>query len=508
MPIPTRSSSLRDPRRQTSNIARPATNTIGTTREPARPTNEKPNHSIPSSVESASVKDNATVKGTLLPQRGTGQVRFQPPESRLPQRDVSPKRSQQASPENAKQEQPESQVASSRAVPGRRQSLRRPGALKMPATTAKTNVSGPTKGPAPSFAPPSPRKHQAVLPSKRPPSPKRTDMPPPPRPMRSASLRQAPNHAGPAAAARGHARHRSQVVPTSAKQTEITPKSRTQFSTYQQHYSPRKPGVKPPTPTPGTTSDTGSLQIPSSWPDITALQTELLQLSLFHSTSLQRQSEWKSQSTSGLHKKYNAVANHYRSVLADEKACQHQLNMQALNVWFQNCRDHTGSSGFPEQIQTLSQILQEVSDLGGVGGRYTRTVQHFEEWFEQADEIRNCRKSAKAMEAAGFINPLDRAWKEELHGLQSKLELCTRQLQSLDILGLGHTQHVQHSALIRAAQNLVDYIQLMTEEIGAMRVLEGELVRSEREFACQRATQLANAPREMRAPRAGIWTVV
>ncbi|KAJ5807896.1 hypothetical protein N7474_009165 [Penicillium riverlandense] len=490
MPIPTRSSSLRDPRGQ---VKRP------------RPTNEKATPSIPSPVEGASVKDNATVKRTLLPQRGTGQVRFQPPDSKLPQRDVSPKRSQQICPENVKQDQPESQVASSGAAPGRRQSLRRPGTLKIPST--KTNVSGPTKSPAPSFAPPSPRKYQAALPSKRPPSPKRTDMPPPPRPVRSASLRQ-PTHAGPPAAARGHARHRSQVVPTSAKQAEITPKSRTPFSTYQQHYSPRKPGVKPPTPTPGTTPDTGSLQIPSSWPDTTALQTELLQLSLFHSTSLQRHSEWKSQSASGLHKKYNAVANQYRSVLADEKTCQYQLNMHALNDWLQKCHDHTGSSGFPEQIQTLSQVLQDVSDLGGVGGRYARAVQLFEEWLERADEIRNYRKSARAMETAEFIDPLDRAWKEELHGLQSKLELCARQLQSLDILGFGDTQHVQHSALIRVVQNLVDYIQLMTEEIGAMRILEGELVRSEREFACQRATQLANAPRETRAPRAGAWTVV
>ncbi|KAJ5601163.1 hypothetical protein N7510_010697 [Penicillium lagena] len=493
MPIPTRSSSLRDPRRQV---------------KPPRPTNEKPDPSNPSPVEGASVKDNVTVKRTLLPQRGTGQVRFQPPESKLPQRDVSPKRSQQASPENAKQDRPESQVASSGAAPGRRQSLRRPGALKMPSTTTtKTNVSGPTKSPAPSFAPPSPRKQQAVLSPKRPPSPKRTDMPPPSRPMRSASLRQ-PNQAGPPAAARGHARHRSQVVPTSAKQADIIPKLRTPFSTYQQHYSPKKPVAKPPTPTPGTTPDTSSLQIPSSWPDITALQTELLQLSLFHSTSLQRHSQWKSQSVSGLRKKYNAVANQYRSVLADEKACQVQLNMQSLNVWLQNCCDHTGSSGFPEQIQTLSQVLQEVTDLGGVGGRYTRAVQLFEEWFERADEIRNCRKSAGAMEIAGFIDPLDRAWKEELHDLQSKLELCARQLPSLDILGFEDTQHVQHSALFRVARNLVDYIQLMTEEIGAMRMLEGELVRSEREFACQRATQLANAPRETRAPRAGAWTVM
>lgn len=182
--------------------------------------------------------------------------------------------------------------------------------------------------------------------------------------------------------------------------------------------------------------------------------------------------------------------------------------MQALDVWLQNCRDHTGSNGFPEQIQTLSQVLQDVFDLGGIGGRYTRAVQLFEEWFERADEIRNCRKSARAMDAAGFIDPLDRAWKEELHRLQSKLELCARQLQSLDIMGFGDTQHVQHSALIRVAQNLVDYIPLMTEEIGAMRMLESELVRSEREFACQRATQLANAPRETRAPQAGAWTVV
>lgn len=439
--------------------------------------------------------------------RGQGQVRFQPPDAKgPPRREVSPPRPQQPSPQEDSQTQCESTAMSGGAGPGRRQSLR-PSALTN--ASAKTNS---TKTPAPSFAPPSPRKHQALRSPAQPPSPK-TDMPPPPRPTRSSSMRQPSVNArtAPPAAVRSHTRHRSQMVPASAKPTEptsIAQKSRAQFSTYQQHYSPKKP-TRHPTPTPAPPG-ADSLLIPSSWPDIAALQTELLQLSVFHSTSLQRHADWKSDSESSLRKQYDAVAGQYRSLLAHEKDHQRQLNTQAISCWQQNCQDHCGPHGFPEQIQVLSRVLQEVSDLtaggGGGGGRYTRAVQVFEKWFQQADHIRRFREPAGTVDATVFIDPLDRAWKEETHALHAKLELYARQLQSLDILGFGEVERLEHSALARVAQNLTEFIQFMTQEIRAMRTLEADLVRAERECVSRLATGLAGLPRETNAPRPGVWS--
>ncbi|KAF3394267.1 WD repeat protein iqw1 [Penicillium rolfsii] len=541
MPIPKRSASLREPRKPSSNIARPTNDTTtpaaGSSQAPTRPTNDRARSSDdPSPAEGLSLKDNTgTSRGrTLLPQRsnlarddgnGSAQVRFQPSETRLPHRGgTSPKRLPPVKMREERQRAPSTSLPSS-TVPARRQSLIRPSALKT--TSTRSNVPASSKATTPTFRPPSPRKASTFRSptqssaAARPPSPKKTEMLPPPRPMRSASLRQ-PREApsGPPAPIRGHARHRSQMVPASTKPSQPDPsptaqKPRAPFSTYQQHYSPRKP-TKPPTPTPGATSGIDNL-IPTSWPDIAALQTELLQLSLFHSSSLQQHAEWKSDSESRLRKKYDAVADQYRSTLACEQSHQHQLNMQSLSGWLQNCREHQGPHGFSEQIQIFSQVLQEISDLGitGLSGRYIRAVAFFEDWFQQVGYIRHQRESTGTFDGSIFIDPLDTTWKEETTALHAKLELCARQIQSLDILGFGAVEQLPQSALTRVAQGLVESIQLMLQEIRAMRSLEAEIVRLERECVRRLATELAGSGRAMSAPRSRLqfwrfpsWSVV
>lgn len=301
------------------------------------------------------------------------------------------------------------------------------------------------------------------------------------------------------------------MVPPTAKPVQPDPpsagqKSRPQFSTYQQHYSPKKP-AKPPTPTPGTATGSDGLLVPASWPDIAALQTELLQLSLFHSTSLQKHADWKAESEVGLRKKYNEVAGQYRSILGEEKQWQSQLNAQALDRWLQNCREHGGPHEFPQQIQVLSQILQDISDLiaGDVNGRYSRAVDTFETWCEEAETVRHLRESSGTIDGDVFIDPLDQSWKDEVHALSLKLEHCARQLQSLDIPGFGEVEGLEQSALVRVTRGLAELLKLMTQEIRAMRTLEEGLVRAEREAVSRAASQLAG-PLRTSAPRVGIWS--
>ncbi|CAI7594764.1 unnamed protein product [Penicillium pancosmium] len=531
MPIPTRSMSLREPRElrkpQTSGIARPAAKTTGSklpARLPVANDRPQPTHSPIEGIASSRGR-------TLLPQRSNtgrdeshesqsaGQPSFQPPENK-PGREVSPKRQQ-----NAPDTKKTPATTATAPVPTRRQSLMRPGTSRVTpiSTSSRGNVSNSTKSPL-SMAPPSPRKQPTTRtptqPAPRPASPKKTTMPPPPRPVRSASLRQPPNNTkpgvGPQVETRGHARHRSQMLPGTVRKTQTdsastatAQKAKPQFSSYQQHYSPKKPAVKPPTPTPGThsASEADSLLIPASWPDIAALQTELLQLSLLHSNSLQRQADWKVESETRLRKKYDAVADQYRSTLGDEKQRQTHINMQALGYWAQNCQGHHGSSDFSEQIQILSQILQEVSDLVAQGGhgRYTRAVETFEAWFYDSENIRSHRESSGIADRVVFINPLDLIWKEELQTLKAKLDLCMRQLGSLDVQAFTGVEGLEQSALVRVTQSLYESTQLMIQEIHAMRTTESEIVRAEREQVSQLATGLAKAHRGTMQPRAGLW---
>ncbi|GAB1214411.1 hypothetical protein ATERTT37_003573 [Aspergillus terreus] len=231
--------------------------------------------------------------------------------------------------------------------------------------------------------------------------------------------------------------------------------------------------------------------IPSSWPEIAALQTELLQLSLLHSTFLRQNTEWEATAESEIRDLYDSVATDYRGVLKEERELQRQLNGQALHHWFKNCREHNGRQGFAEQIQVLSQVLQE----------------EFESWLQQADEIRNLRHyTEEALGPVVFIDPLNAAWKEEVYLTTMKLELCSRQLQSLDILGYGEVERLESSTLLRVAKGLEEMANSMVEELNAIRKIEADIVRSERQWVSQLAGQLPTPkPLHDSTPRVGMW---
>lgn len=218
---------------------------------------------------------------------------------------------------------------------------------------------------------------------------------------------------------------------------------------------------------------------------------------------MQQHAEWKSESESQLRNKYEGVAAQYRSLLANETKQQYELNLHALGLWLSNCREHRGSYDFSEQIQILSQVLQEVSDMIAENGHYTYIIRTFEAWLAQAEQIRQNRGPG-CIDVA-FVDPLPRSWKEPVQALSSKLELFSRQLQALDILGFGQVERAEQSALARVARTLVDLTRLIMQEIRALRALEADVVRSERDAVGLFASQIAGSRRETRAPRAGAW---
>ncbi|KAF7714623.1 Uncharacterized protein PECH_007219 [Penicillium ucsense] len=562
MPIPTRSVSLREPRKPGSSIARPtpgktasSTQTQPPIRGPTSSTNDGTALSQTSLSAEGRVSGDNTLSSrgrTFLPQRsglsredGGGsmqaQVRFQAPGTRLARREgTSPVRSsppqqqqqqQQTAVKGDERRQAPSTATSGGGAPARRQSIRQPSTLKTDST--KGNVPSLSKSTMPTFRPPSPRKAPALrsptqsssAAGRRAVSPKRTEMLPPPRPARSASLKQ-PREAGaldPSASGRGHARHRSQIVTPTMKSTlsaasPATAKPRAPlFTARSQTQTPAKRSSKPPTPTPGSTSSPDGTLIPTTWPDIASLQTELLQLSLFHSGSLQQQAEWKSAAETRLRQQFDVVAHQYRSIQVDEQRHQYQTNMQSLVQWLQNCSGHQGLDGFSEQIQIFSQVLQEVWDLGAsapLSGQYTRVVAAFEKWLDRASEIWNHRDTTGAIDGNAFIDRLDQSWKDAVRALQVDLELCARRLQSLCILpsascqSAGGDETSAQSALARVAEGLAESIRLMMQEIRMMRSLEEEIVLSEKDYVRDTVNELTRSQveMEMRAPRLGAWS--
>ncbi|KAI9039680.1 uncharacterized protein KD926_009150 [Aspergillus affinis] len=520
MPIPTRSLSLRDPRKQPSTLGRTASTRTASTSISSGPSNP------PSSAGS----DNGTKTKSLLPVRDEARSTASPGRIPKPQESRLPERGTRLVQRPPAQQDPRPVEPTGLT---RRQSLIRPSALKPTSSVRTPSVSTGSTTPLTTpkratFAqgPPSPSKSDATSNQNgRAGSPKKTSMAPPPRPVRSTSLRQPASSSagiGSPATARGHVRHRSQVtaVPSQASKkleppspSTTTTRSRAGFTTYQQQFSPRKASDKPA----AAQSSGGSTQpdpalISASWPEIASLQTELLQLSLLHRSSLRQNVQWRNQAEAQLRSKYDSVAGRYRTMIVEEKEYQRRLNGLALSGWLKNTREHNGQQGFEEQIRILSQVTQEVCDLNdSLAGRYTLAVQGFEDWFHKAREITNYRLAQQGGGVVGhghvvFIDPIDPAWKEEAYAMTLQLELCARQLESLDILGYGEVERLEDSALLRMARGLDEMVKLMVDELNAIRKIEADITRSERQWVSQLTRQfMTRRSQETRSSELGMW---
>ncbi|KAL2007944.1 hypothetical protein VTN00DRAFT_7926 [Thermoascus crustaceus] len=545
MPIPTRSLSLREPQlghKKSSSLERSAstkqtpttaasrssstsTSSGGSAAEKGRTLRRTSPTENSSSIPTPGFtnKDNSSQRKTLLPQkslprREDGQLRQQ--ENRL--RETGQAKQQQqddSAPRIRTQNSDQSgglRISTKSSIPGSRVTSR----IDPPGSPQKREMPTPKSATAPS-------------------SQQKTQMPPPARPVRSASLRQ-PSAASSVSSisSRSHIRTRSQVVGTgtattierTTKQAEATPSpltttikpSRPQFSTYQQHFSPKKPAKPPPSPTKASlaSEELDPSLIPSSRPDVAALQIELLQLHLFHASSQQTNAEWKASSQKKLQKMYNSVAESYRAGVAEERNHQRQVNCQALSHWFEKIKKSLNREDVTEQIQMLSHVIQEVADLtDSRGGRYTKAVQIFEDWFQKVEQIKRARnpknhesekEALLTAEEVDFIDPLDRSWKQEIDLLNAKLELCLRQLQVLDIIGEDATGYPENSALVRIAEGHRALLASMIEELNVMRTIEADVVGSERAWLSQVTDRLQPVDDDEQTKndgsRTGIWT--
>ncbi|OJD20988.1 hypothetical protein ACJ73_07675 [Blastomyces percursus] len=321
---------------------------------------------------------------------------------------------------------------------------------------------------------------------------------------RSASLRQP--IASRVTTTTNHSRHQSHLVGLTRGYTGVkhgegntssTPSlkaNKPQFSTFQQHFSPKKgPKTKPPIPpaltspttATATATATGTGNEPSTptLPHIAALQVELLQLHLLHADSIRTRREWESSAEQQLHKQHKSVVSKYRTLLAQEQAAQRHINNLALNKLAADSKIHTnrsirnndnnntnnnssrGAYDFSQQIQILSRVIQDVATVTDIhGGRYISCVRTFEKWFEHVARVRQgrtgSRNPSRSQEPAinkysddddadegsnnnndsdkrnheyEFIDPLSFRWKEEVAALGVKLELCARELDCLDV---------------------------------------------------------------------------
>lgn len=370
----------------------------------------------------------------------------------------------------------------------------------------------------------------------------KTQMLPPPKLQRSASLRQpTTSRSGvPGSQTKSHARNRSvqlegnrlsgQLAPkqrdstattSSASKSSAAKPAKPSFNTFQQHYSPKKQPKQPPpaAPTATLTPQDPDSFLTSSRPEVAALQTELLQLHLIHSSAIQSQAQWKSSAEKQLRQRYKSVAAKYQSVLASDSAAQQNTNIQALRNLSENAKKSSGGRhDFTEQLQILSRTIQDVTDLTDQrGGRYTDVVREFEKWvgrFNRSKGVQSLEPDDDGAEGApaDFITPIGRHWQTEVSRLNSKLDLCLRDLQSLDV-GIENQQSEESepsstSALWRVVRGHTELVMSMIEELETMFKVEAEAVKAERERVKEAVDQIvldSNNRGSYTRERKGVW---
>ncbi|KAH8700664.1 glucosamine-6-phosphate isomerases/6-phosphogluconolactonase-domain-containing protein [Talaromyces proteolyticus] len=360
-------------------------------------------------------------------------------------------------------------------------------------------------------------------------SPKKTQMQRPSRPTRSASLRQpSASRVGVSGEGKGHTRHRSQVLNSNTitlsagqatRQPEklgpalLKPQQRPAFNTFQQHFSPKKEREAVRLSVTESNTRKADSSIPASRSDVAALQTEFLQVYLLYSSSMQEDAEWRSMTESKLRKRYNKVASAYQGLLAEEKIAQRQQNLKALHDWSVDCDNPANRLDFATQIQSLSQVIQEVAHLTEAdSGRYTLVIEAFEDWLAKLENVRESRREIPGFDMdpdqVQFVYPMDRAWRDEVDALTSKAEYCLRGLQNLALFALENSQHADSSALMQIARGHRDFLILMVDELKAMREIELEAVTLEKAWVSRAADQLHTLedeqPRQVK-PRQGAW---
>ncbi|KJZ78928.1 hypothetical protein HIM_01701 [Hirsutella minnesotensis 3608] len=219
-----------------------------------------------------------------------------------------------------------------------------------------------------------------------------------------------------------------------SRPTQAAPKLRPAFTTLQQHYSPAKTsGPKP------LTSTFLAPPSPSKLPanvaatvETSKLQAELLQLHLLHRDAAPIEAQWRASAREQLGRRFDALHGSRKELAARERAGVERDNLLALRRW-----GEAGARGLEERVQLLADILSGIWALSEPGGRYGRTVRHFERWASRVREVEQARVSRERTDVTRnidslFIDRLDASWTDECASMARRLQGWRSQLDSID----------------------------------------------------------------------------
>ncbi|KAL9632234.1 MAG: hypothetical protein Q9164_005443, partial [Protoblastenia rupestris] len=178
---------------------------------------------------------------------------------------------------------------------------------------------------------------------------------------------------------------KSSTIPTTNPRANSVQLPKPAFSTLQQHYTPRKGPLKlPPIPTKRAPQDPDSVTPLINLP---FLQAELIQLHLLHRSAHKTQFQWESSARDHFRVRFDDLCTRHIELKEIAHEQQTLLNQLALVEWCQGIP----SRQVADKIQTMSRNILDLQELLASEGKYTRVLDVFKTWFEQATRIQSSR---------------------------------------------------------------------------------------------------------------------
>ncbi|SLM39624.1 hypothetical protein LPUS_10209 [Lasallia pustulata] len=270
---------------------------------------------------------------------------------------------------------------------------------------------------------------------------------------------------------------------SSAPTAQSAKPRRPEFTTLQQHFTPKKSSMPP--------TASFSVRSPYKQPEVdnlslatTILQTELLQIHVLHRSSYTVQSQWERSAERVFRQRLEKLVGRYEGIRTKEDDAQDHVNLLALISW---CQDYSILQ-LAEKAQVLSQIIQDVQSMTDFGGKYTRVVGVFEQWFACSSRLLHSREERKMSPEQGleFVEDLGDGWKAELAVSERKLASMAREFSRLGPAREG-------SSLAFILKSLGEMISSMQDEVASMRIIETQIITQEQVWVAGLIDKLTSA---------------
>ena len=241
--------------------------------------------------------------------------------------------------------------------------------------------------------------------------------------------------------------------------TRLSSISKPQFSTYQQHFSPRKqslqaePIIAPPI----------TCHVNTDFTQATALQDELLQLEWMYLSAHKTLQEWMESGERNISEQHKKYFQEVRNVKKIEQNQQSRINSVALRDWLAMDTSKLSS----QKVESLSQCVQTLTDLAQPYERLSDVLAQFEAWYDDMLDTLGNRSGNSQSQHARFLRPLGQAWAETSATLAREFECCLRNLDLLGSvdgssgLGLVLDSHARFTKGILDELNVMQLIQSM-----------------------------------------------